>query len=80
MRHSFIHLDLVDEAPSVHLAFAWPIRDVRKPGESSPLLSQPRSKTSTHTITMSIQSPKTLKSQFESSVGMFSAGEARCDR
>src|SRR6267378_1990876 len=32
------------------------------------------------TITVSTQSPKTSKSTSKSSVGMFSAGEARCDR
>jgi len=37
-------------------------------------------KSSDETITMSTQSPRTSKSTFQSSVGMFSAGEARCDR
>ena len=37
-------------------------------------------KPSNHTIPMSIQSPKSAKSPSPSSVGMFSAGEARCDR
>src|SRR5213595_1565861 len=37
-------------------------------------------KSSDETITMSTQSPKTSKATSQSSVGMFSAGEARCDR
>src|SRR5437667_9822815 len=37
-------------------------------------------KSSDETITMSTQSPRTSKSPSQSSVGMFSAGEARCDR
>src|SRR5436305_12619340 len=37
-------------------------------------------KSSDETITMSTQSPRTSKSPSQSSVGMSSAGEARCDR
>jgi arginine decarboxylase len=37
-------------------------------------------KSSDQTKTMSTQSPKTSKSTSQSTVGMFSAGEARCDR
>src|SRR5438067_7500451 len=39
-----------------------------------------RNKSSNHTITISIQSSKTSKFPSRYSVGMFSAGEARCDR
>src|SRR5438477_3538036 len=39
-----------------------------------------RNKSSNHTITMSTPSPKAAKSSSRYSVGMFSAGEARCDR
>src|SRR5881394_3352543 len=39
-----------------------------------------RNKSSNHTITMSTPSPKAAKSSSRYSIGMFSAGEARCDR
>src|SRR5205823_9545977 len=39
-----------------------------------------RNKSSNHTITMSTQSPKAARSSSRYSIGMFSAGEARCDR
>src|SRR6266576_3043310 len=39
-----------------------------------------RNKSSNHTTTMSTPSPKAAKSPSRYSVGMFSAGEARCDR
>src|SRR5438874_7067648 len=37
-------------------------------------------KFSDHTTTMSTQSPKAARSSSRYSIGMFSAGEARCDR
>src|SRR5258707_13091260 len=45
-------------------------------------LSSPnqRNKSSNHTITMSTPSPKAAKSSSRYSIGMFSAGEARCHR
>src|SRR5438105_1744818 len=39
-----------------------------------------RNKSSNHTITISTPSPKAAKSSSRYSIGMFSAGEARCDR
>src|SRR5205814_762277 len=39
-----------------------------------------RNKSSNHTITMSTPSPKTAKSSSRYTIGMLSAGEARCDR
>src|SRR5213082_611675 len=39
-----------------------------------------RNKASNHTTTMSTPSPKAAKSSSRYSIGMFSAGEARCDR
>src|SRR5213079_2294035 len=39
-----------------------------------------RNKSSNHTTTMSRPSPKAAKSSSRYSIGMFSAGEARCDR
>src|SRR5438876_9494516 len=39
-----------------------------------------RNKSSNHTTTMSTPSPKAAKSSSRYSIGMFSAGEARCDR
>src|SRR5882757_5189909 len=39
-----------------------------------------RNKSSNHTATMSTQSPKAARSSSRYSIGMFSPGEARCDR
>src|SRR2546423_13204156 len=39
-----------------------------------------RNKSSNQTITMSTPSPKAAKSSSRYTIGMFSAGEARCDR